>query len=120
MHGPLHNLHLLGCHRPLALQLGQLRQHRLQTLPQQGRAGTDRRSSADPGGGLAGGELQDPGQESAEVGETVCARQFAGSGIGVQTVIDQGQPVAEGFEALPPADLLGGIEVVQTTGFNCF
>jgi hypothetical protein len=33
-------------------------------------------------------------------------------------VIDQGQLVAEGFEALPPADLLGGIEVVQASGFN--
>jgi hypothetical protein len=64
--------------------------------------------------------LPDPCQESAEVGEAVCARQIAGSGVGDQTVIDQGQPVAEGFEALPPADLLGGIEVVPASGFNCF
>jgi hypothetical protein len=35
-------------------------------------------------------------------------------------VIDQRNPVAEGLEALPPRQLLGGIQLIQTAAFHCF
>ena len=44
--------------------------------------------------------------------------QIAGFGVGDQTVVNQWQPVPEGFEPLPPGDLLRGIELIKTAGFH--
>jgi len=38
--------------------------------------------------------------------------------IGDQAVINNRQPVAEGFEALPHRDLLGAVEVIKPAGFD--
>ena len=52
------------------------------------------------------GELEHPHQKLGEVGEAIGLGQIAGFGVSNQTVVDQRQPVPEGFEPLPPADLL--------------
>jgi hypothetical protein len=44
--------------------------------------------------------LSAPAQKPSEAGGTVTAGQIAGLSIGDQTVIDEWQPVPEGFEAL--------------------
>ena len=61
--------------------------------------GPDRGGGTDPGRGFAGGELQHPDQELGHGGGAVLLRQVVGFGVGDQPVIDQRQPVAEGFEA---------------------
>ena len=40
------------------------------------------------------------------VEEQYSSRQMVGFGVGDQSVIDEREPVAEGFEALPYRDLL--------------
>jgi hypothetical protein len=55
------------------------------------------------------GELQYPYQELGHVGEAVAAGQITGFRVGNQTMINDGQFVAEGFEALQHCELCGGI-----------
>ena len=74
----------------------------------------------DPGGGLTGGQLQHLHQEPGHAGGTVAASQIGGLSVGYQAVVDQWQPVAEGFEALPYGDLLCCCELIKTVGFNGF
>ena len=66
------------------------------------------------------GQLHDPCQEPGEVAEAVAAGQIAGLGVGDQIVIDQRELVPEGLEALPPRQLLGGIQLIQTAAVHCF
>ncbi len=48
----------------------------------------DRGGGSDPGGGVAGGELQHPDQELGDAGGAVFLRQVVGFGISDQPVID--------------------------------
>jgi hypothetical protein len=52
------------------------------------------------------GQLQDPYQELGHGRRAVFPRHICGVGVGDQPVIDQGEFVAEAFEALPHRDLL--------------
>ncbi len=89
VHGPFHNLHFLRGDESVALQRGQLRQPRLQLLANHGGPRPDRGGGADPGGGVAGGELQHSDQELVEGGGAVFLRQVVGFGVGDQVVVDQ-------------------------------
>jgi hypothetical protein len=87
-------------------------------LAEHGGAGSDRRGGADPGGGLALGELQDPHQEWGHGGRAVFPRQIRGVGVGDQPVVDRGEFVADAFEALPHHHLLVRFEMVKPAGFD--
>ena len=52
------------------------------------------------------------------VEEQYSSGQVGGFGVGDQTVIDQRQPVPEGFEPLPHRDLLVAVELIKTAGFD--
>jgi hypothetical protein len=45
-------------------------------------------------------------------------RQIGGFSIGNQAVVDQGEPVAEGFEASPDGHFLICCELIKPTGFD--
>jgi hypothetical protein len=64
------------------------------------------------------GELQHPYQELGHGGRAVLPRQISGVGVGDQPVVDQGEFVAEAFEALPHRDLLIGVQLVKSAGFG--
>jgi hypothetical protein len=71
-----------------------------------GGAGPERRCGADSGSSLTMGELQHPYQELGHGGRAVFPRQISSIGVGDQSVVDQGEFVAEAFEALPHRHLL--------------
>jgi hypothetical protein len=71
-----------------------------------GGAGPDRRGGADPGSSFTVGQLQDPYQELGHGRRAVLPSQIAGFRLGDQSVVDQGEFVAEAFEALPHRHLL--------------
>jgi hypothetical protein len=48
----------------------------------------------------------------------VCSGQIGGFSIGNQAVVDQGEPVAEGFEASPDGHFLICCELIKPTGFD--
>jgi hypothetical protein len=81
-------------------------------------AGSDRRCGADPGDGFAVGELQHPCQELGHGRRAVFPRQIGGVGVGDQLVVDQGEFVADAFEALPHRDLLIGVQLIKPAGFD--
>jgi len=71
-----------------------------------------------PGSCLGWGELQGAGQQHLQVGEAVLTGQIAGLRLGDQLVVDERQPVPEGFEPLPKADLLRRTELIKTASLN--
>jgi hypothetical protein len=80
--------------------------------------GPTRGSSPDPGRSFTVGQQEDPHQEPGEVVEVALAGQIAGFRISDQAVVDEREPVPEGLELLPEADLLSCIELFQSARFN--
>ena len=66
------------------------------------------------------GELEGPHQKLGEGGAAIGFGQVVGFGVSNQTVVDQWQPVPEGFEFPPPADLLRGIQLIKAAALNRF
>jgi len=118
VHGPFHNLHFLRRQHALLLQCGQSGQQWIQGCAEHRGTRPDGRGGTDSGGGVTGGKLQHPHQELDHDGGAVFPGQVGCFSISDHPVLDEREFVAEGFDLLPQSDLLGGFQVIESTGVD--